>query len=96
MRLDYDKALNLALHPEHAEQASRIIRCVGTAGCDRTVVEYGPHVSETRHANGISELALKTAQAAGAVVVDGLCDHHGGVPYSRYAPVMPTGERDTV
>jgi len=60
------------------------------------VVEYGPYADATFHRNGIPEDAMKTAIETGAVVVDALCDHHGGNPYERYAPLIPPIERDAV
>lgn len=87
MRLDYNKPLNLALESEHAVHASRVIRCAGTESCKRTIVEYGQHLPETRHAGGIPESTMKLAADAGAVIVDALCDRHGGQEYRPHALV---------
>lgn len=87
MKRNYNKARNLVHEPLDAQAVTRIIHCAG-AGCTRTIVEYGLHVAETRHADGVPEDLLKIAvEEAGAVVVRALCDHHGGEPYHRYGPV---------
>jgi hypothetical protein len=108
--LKYSKGRNLVHNPmDNAPHTTRIIRCIGNfaantqpddrvgkGSCNRVIVEYGPHIAETYHRQGIPEEAMKLALESGAVVVDALCDHHGGGPYNRYAPLMPSTEKDAV
>ena len=108
--LQYSKGRNLVHNPtDNAPHTTRIIRCLGNfaastqpedragkGSCNRVVVEYGPHIAETHHRQGIPEEALKLALESGAVLVDALCDHHGGSTYNRHAPLMPLTERGAV
>lgn len=88
MNLHYNKPRNLEHDPNlHAPHVSRILRCIGDR-CNRTIVEYGRHIPETRHSRGLPEHVLELALQANAILVDAACIHHGGELYKH--PTLTT------